>query len=54
MRPTVDVNAFKYLLFGGFCHMALRWLILEQEGKFDKMNELNEMVSLMTRSVSNE
>jgi TetR/AcrR family fatty acid metabolism transcriptional regulator len=54
MRPTVNAPAFKCLLFGGFCHIALRWLILEQEGKFDKMDEVNEMVSLMTTSVSTE
>lgn len=54
VRQSVDVAVFKDLLFGGFSHIALRWLILDSDGKFDKMSELDEVVSLLVRAVADE
>ena len=53
IRPDVNNRVFRNLFIGAFSHMALRWLILEQEGKTDKMKEIDEVVLLLTRAVAN-
>jgi TetR/AcrR family fatty acid metabolism transcriptional regulator len=50
---NVNNRVFRNLFLGAFNHMALRWFILEQEGKSDKMKEIEEVVSLLTRAVTN-
>ena len=41
----------KQLFFGGFAHMALRWVILDQDNRAQKMAEIDELVSLLTKAV---
>lgn len=52
IRPEINNRIFRNLFIGAFSHMALRWLILEQEGKADKMKEIDDVVSLLTRAVA--
>ncbi|MGQ9645800.1 MAG: TetR/AcrR family transcriptional regulator [Thermodesulfobacteriota bacterium] len=52
IRPEINNRIFRNLFIGAFSHMALRWLILEQEGKTDKMKEIDDVVSLLTRAVA--
>lgn len=53
-RPAVSNRMFKNLLFGGFFHMAFRWLILKPDDKSDKLFEAHEALSLLARAVSSE
>ena len=54
LRPTINQEVFKNLLFGGFSHVALRWLILNRDSKTDRLAEMDEIVSLLIRAVANE
>jgi len=53
-RASANEEIFKNLLFGGFNHMALRWLILDSDSQTDKLAEMEEAASLLVRSVSSE
>jgi TetR/AcrR family fatty acid metabolism transcriptional regulator len=53
IRPDVNNRVFRNLFIGAFSHMALRWLILEQGEKTDKLEEIDEVVLLLTRAVAN-
>ncbi len=52
INPSLDERVFKNFLFGGFCHVALRWVILNTEPKVDKMIETNQLLDLLVRAVS--
>jgi TetR/AcrR family transcriptional regulator, fatty acid metabolism regulator protein len=54
IRPEINNRVFKYFFLGAFSHMALRWLLLDQESKRDIMQEITELVTLLCRSVSTE
>ncbi|RJX28674.1 MAG: TetR/AcrR family transcriptional regulator [Desulfarculus sp.] len=51
VRESVDTDKFKNLLFGGFNHLALRWLILKPGQKTDRLAEMDETIKLLTRAV---
>lgn len=51
MRSNINARVFRNLFLGTFSHMALRWLILGTEQETDKMKEIDEIVSLLTRAV---
>lgn len=53
IRANVNVRIFKNLFLGAFCHMALRWLILDQEAEIDKMKEIDDVVLFLSRAVAN-
>jgi len=53
-RPSINNGIFKNLLFGGFCHMAFRWLILNTDYHLDKLSEAHEAVSLLARAVTSD
>jgi TetR/AcrR family fatty acid metabolism transcriptional regulator len=52
-RPSVNQEVFRNLLFGGFSHVGLRWLILNRDSKTDRLAEMDEIVSLLVRTVNN-
>ena len=52
IRSDVNTRVSKNLFFGAFCHMALRWLILDEKTKPDKYAEIDQVTSLLTRAVS--
>ncbi len=54
IRSEVNNTIFKNLFWGGFTHIILRWIFLDQPEKIDKTNEINEMVSLLLSAVSSE
>ena len=54
LRPELNNAIFKDLFWGGLTHMLLRWVVLNQQRKIDKTNEINEVVSLLLSSVSNQ
>jgi len=53
VRPDVNNRVFRNLFLGAFSHMALRWLLFDQENKNDKTKEIDELVLLLSRSVAN-
>ena len=53
INPSVNDRFFKNLFFGGFCHVALRWVILNEETKVDKMAEIRQLVDLLSGTLSN-
>jgi TetR/AcrR family transcriptional regulator, fatty acid metabolism regulator protein len=54
VRPEVNNRVFRNLFLGAFSHMALRWYILDQETRTDKMREIDEVVSLLCRAVATQ
>ena len=52
IRNNVNTRIFRNLFLGSFNHIALRWLILEEGGYTDKMGEIDEVVSLLSRAVA--
>jgi TetR/AcrR family fatty acid metabolism transcriptional regulator len=50
-RDSANAKIFKNLLFGGFNHVALRWLILDSASKSDRLAEMDETIRLLVRSV---
>jgi len=50
-RPDVNPRVFRNMFLGAFSHLALRWLIVEKEGKVDKMQELVEVTDLLSSAV---
>jgi TetR/AcrR family transcriptional regulator, fatty acid metabolism regulator protein len=53
IRANINIRIFKNLFLGAFSHMALRWLILGKEAETDKMGEIDEVVLVLSRAVSN-
>ena len=51
IREDVNNRVFKNLLFGGFSHLALRWLLSDEKDAIDKNREIDEVVNLLTRAV---
>jgi TetR/AcrR family fatty acid metabolism transcriptional regulator len=50
-RRDVNPRVFRNMFLGAFSHLALRWLIVEKEGKIDKMQELVEVTDLLSSAV---
>jgi len=50
-RPDINNRVFKNLLLGGFSHIALRWVILGQDTITDKMQEIEEVITLFSRAL---
>lgn len=53
-RQDINPQIFKSMFLGTFSNMALRWLILENDMKNDKMMEIDKLVDLFSSSVSAE
>lgn len=51
-HEDIDNRVFKNLFLGTFCHIALRWVILETVVKPSKMDEIDEVVLLFSRAVT--
>jgi TetR/AcrR family fatty acid metabolism transcriptional regulator len=53
IRISVNARVFRNLFLGTFSHMALRWLIVGGGAETDKMREIDDVVSLLSRAVAN-
>lgn len=51
-KKDINPDIFKSMFLGTFSNMALRWLILENDLKNDKMMEIDRLVDLFSSSVS--
>lgn len=50
-REEIDNRLFRNLFFGTFCHVTTRWLILNEMEGIDFMQEIEEIVYRLCRSV---
>jgi TetR/AcrR family transcriptional regulator, fatty acid metabolism regulator protein len=53
-KPNINRRLFRNLFLGGFTHLATRWVILEKAKPIDMMQDIEELVSLLCRSVVTE
>jgi len=51
-RADIKPRVFRYMFLGTFSHMALRWLIIDEENKYDKLNEIEHLTDLLSFAVS--
>ena len=52
IRSDVNNRIFRNLFFGAFCHMAIRWFILQSGSAPNKLEEINSLVSLLVDAIS--
>jgi TetR/AcrR family transcriptional regulator, fatty acid metabolism regulator protein len=50
-KEKINRRLFRNLFLGGFTHLATRWVILEKAKPSDMMQDIEELVSLLCRSV---
>jgi TetR/AcrR family fatty acid metabolism transcriptional regulator len=50
-RSDVNARVFRNMFLGTFSHVALRWVILAQEGETDKMHEIYQVTNLLALAV---
>jgi TetR/AcrR family fatty acid metabolism transcriptional regulator len=53
-RADVNNRVFRNLFLGTFSHMTVRWFIVGKVSPIGMMEELNEVTSILCRSVSRE
>jgi len=53
IRKSVNSRIFNNMFFGALSHLALRWLLLGDEGQSDKISQIEEVVELLCRAVAN-
>ncbi len=51
VRSNVNNRIFRNLIIGAFSHITLRWMFAEEKTRLNKVEEINEMVSMLIRSV---
>jgi len=51
IRQDVNNRVFRNLFLGAFTHLSLRWFILKNEEKLDKMKELDDIVDLLCAAI---
>jgi len=51
-RADINPRVFRNMFLGAFSHMALRWLIIDKENKYDKLNEIDHLTDLLSSAVS--
>jgi TetR/AcrR family transcriptional regulator, fatty acid metabolism regulator protein len=50
-KDKINKRLFRNLFLGGFTHLATRWVILEKTKPINMMQDIEELVSLLCRSV---
>lgn len=51
-RSDVNPRVFRNMFLGAFSHMALRWVIIDTENKYDKLKEIEQLTDLLSDAVS--
>ena len=52
IRPEINNRVFRNLFMGIFSHMAMRWLFTEKGSQDDKLKDIDEAVSMLSRAVA--
>lgn len=50
-KKNISKRLFRNLFLGGFTHLATRWVVLEKAKPVDMVQDIEELVSLLCRSV---
>lgn len=53
IRASANPRVFRNMFLGSFAHVALRWMAVENRKPIDKMVEIDQVVTLLCRAVSN-
>lgn len=54
IRPGVEPRLVRNLILGSFSHLVLRWVFSEDESRFDRLKEIQDMVDLMISCLVSE
>ncbi len=52
IKKDIDSRIFIKMIIGAFSHITLRWQISENTVTLDKVGEINQMVNILTNSIS--
>ncbi len=50
-RPSVNARVFRNMFLGSFVHMSVRWFILQENGRVDKVREIEQVTELLVSAV---
>ncbi len=50
-RTTVNPRVFRNMFLGAFIHMAMRWFIVRESARVDKLQEIEQVSELLTSAV---
>lgn len=50
-RPDANARVFRNMLLGAFSHMALRWVVVKSDKKFDEIMEVDRLIRLLSSAV---
>ncbi|ACL05737.1 transcriptional regulator, TetR family [Desulfatibacillum aliphaticivorans] len=50
-RTDINPHVFRNMFLGAFSHMALRWVIMDKDNRFDKMKEIEQLTNLFCQAV---
>jgi len=51
-RTDISTRVFRNMFLGAFSHMALRWLIVGTENKYDKLREIKHLTDLLSTAIA--
>ena len=51
-RDDINPHVFRNMFLGAFSHMALRWVIMDTDNRFDKMKEIEQLTNLFCQAVT--
>lgn len=52
IRPEINNRVFRNLFMGTFSHMAIRWMFTEKGSQDDKLKDIDDAVSMLSRAVA--
>lgn len=50
-RQAVNPRVFRNMFFGAFAHMSMRWFVLRESARVDKLEEIEKVTELLTSAV---
>jgi AcrR family transcriptional regulator len=50
-RPTVNSRVFRNMFLGAFIHVSMRWFVLRESARVDKVEEIEHVTELLTSAV---
>lgn len=51
-RASVNSRVFRNMFLGAFVHMSLRWFVLRESARVDKVEEIEQVTELLTSAVA--
>lgn len=50
-RPTVNPRVFRNMFLGAFVHMSMRWFVVRESARVDKVEEIEQVSELLSSAV---